>query len=471
MAAASPLPSHVGRYRVERELGRGAMGVVYQAHDPIIGRPVAIKLVRADLLDGEERTEFLDRFRREAQAAGRCMHPNVVGIYDFAMHEGNPFLAMEYVEGAGLGQTLRSNGRFEPGAAVAIVVQVLAALGAAHRLGIVHRDVKPPNILVLPDGHVKVTDFGISRVDTSELTLDGRVIGTPAYMSPEQCRGESVDARSDLFSTGTVLYELLSGARPFPGRNVTEVTHRLLTTEPKDLGELVAGLPESLIAVLRRAMTKDREARFSSAQEMIDALRNAMREVGTTGAASEQGDRTRVMSSRPAIVAPSRAAFDDLALTRIERRLAQDLGPMAGRMVRDAARQSTSVEGLCEVLASGIGRAAARERFLVDVLGDARSGLTGIAPRLPVPPPASKASPPATSANPATLSNPTTLSSMEIERVERALAQQMGPIAKLLVKRALPSIQSEAELWERLSRHIDNPADRLAFLRQRPRAR
>jgi serine/threonine-protein kinase len=325
---------------------------------------------------------------------------------------------------------------------------------------------------VLPDGHVKVTDFGISRVDTSELTLDGRVIGTPAYMSPEQCRGESVDARSDLFSTGTVLYELLSGARPFPGRNVTEVTHRLLTTEPKDLGELVAGLPESLIAVLRRAMTKDREARFSSAQEMIDALRNAMRDVGATGAASEQqGDRTRVMSPRPAIVAPSRAAFDDLALTRIERRLAQDLGPMAGRMVRDAARQSTSVEGLCEVLASGIGRAAARERFLVDVLGDARSGLIGIAPRLPVLPPASKASPPATSANPATLSNPTTLSSMEIERVERALAQQMGPIAKLLVKRALPSIQSEAELWERLAKHIDNPADRLAFLRQRPRAR
>ena len=219
-----PLPSHIGRYRVERELGRGAMGVIYQADDPDIGRTVAIKLVRADLLDGDDREQFLARFRHEARAAGRCAHPNIVALYDFAMHEGNPFLAMEFVDGVGLGQALKQAGRFAPAEAVAIITQVLDALGAAHALGIVHRDVKPANILLLPNGQVKVTDFGISRLDTSHITQDGAIIGTPAYMSPEQCRGDDVDARSDLFSVGSVLYELLTGSRAFSGRNVTEVT-------------------------------------------------------------------------------------------------------------------------------------------------------------------------------------------------------------------------------------------------------
>ena len=214
---ARPLPPSIGRYRVERELGRGAMGVVYKALDPDIGRAVAIKLVRADLLDGEERETFVARFRREARAAGRCSHPNIVALYDFGMHDGNPFLAMEYIDGIGLGQALQRAGRFSPREAVSIVAQVLDALGAAHSLGIVHRDVKPANILLLPSGQAKVTDFGISRIDTSDITLDGSVVGTPAYMSPEQCRGETVDGRGDLFSAGTVLYELLSGTRGIPG--------------------------------------------------------------------------------------------------------------------------------------------------------------------------------------------------------------------------------------------------------------
>ena len=148
-------------------LGRGAMGVIYQAHDPVIDRNVAIKLIRADLLGGEERAEYLARFRHEAQAAGRCAHPNIVAIYDFAVHEGNPFLAMEYVEGSDLGQVLARSGRFAPRTPVALIGQVLDALGCAHGLGIVHRDVKPANILLLADRQVKMTDFGISRLDTS----------------------------------------------------------------------------------------------------------------------------------------------------------------------------------------------------------------------------------------------------------------------------------------------------------------
>src|SRR5690349_5881096 len=182
------------------------MGMIYLAHDPVIDRKVAIKLIRADLLSSEDRDGYLVRFRREAQAAGRCAHANIVAIYDLSVHGENPYLAMEFIEGSNLGQVLARTGPFDPGAAVAVMSQVLDALSCAHGYGIVHRDVKPANILLLPDGRVKMTDFGISRIDTSGLTQAGSVVGTPSYMSPEQCRGDPADARSDLFSTGVVLY-------------------------------------------------------------------------------------------------------------------------------------------------------------------------------------------------------------------------------------------------------------------------
>ena len=161
------------------------MGVIYAAHDPVIDRKVAIKLIRADLQSGEDQADYAARFQREARAAGRCVHPNIVAIYDFAVHEGNPFLAMEYVEARNLSQVLQESGRFPQPQAVAIILQVLDALACAHDTGIVHRDVKPANILVLANGRVKMTDFGIARFDGADLTLDGAVIGTPSYMSPE----------------------------------------------------------------------------------------------------------------------------------------------------------------------------------------------------------------------------------------------------------------------------------------------
>ena len=158
------------------------MGVIYAAHDPVIDRKVAIKLIRADLLSGEEHADYVARFQREARAAGRCTHPNIVAIYDFAVHEGNPFLAMEYVEASDLRQVLAQSKRLPTPEAIAVIGQVLDALGCAHELGIVHRDVKPANILLLANGRVKMTDFGISRLESSELTRDGSVVGTPSYM-------------------------------------------------------------------------------------------------------------------------------------------------------------------------------------------------------------------------------------------------------------------------------------------------
>lgn len=463
---ARELPTAIGRYRVERELGRGAMGIIYKAEDPDIGRPVAIKLVRADLLDGEEKEQFLARFRNEARAAGRCSHHNIVSLYDFAIHEGNPFLAMEYVDGVDLGKALKQAGRFSPADAVAIMTQVLDALGAAHALGVVHRDVKPANILVMAGGQVKVTDFGISRIDTSGLTQRHTVIGTPAYMSPEQCRGDTVDARGDLFCVATVLYELLSGSRAFGGRTISEITYQLLTTEPRDVTEVAAGVPPAMAAVLRRAMAKDREDRFPTARAMADALVLGLRGIAPDEAsdladdAVEAAERTVVMplprAEAPAPVTPEApGSLDDETLGTIERNLARRIGPIAKHLVRDAARRTTSVEVLCETVARGIPKQAERERFIAESLGGTilRPGTTVMR----------TATVAATTASPAA-----PLSPEQIDRAERALTKAVGPIAKIMVKRAVPGATSEGALWDKLATHIDRPPDRDAFLKQRP---
>ena len=455
------------------------MGVIYQAEDPDIGRTVAIKLVRADLLDGDDREQFLARFRHEARAAGRCAHSNIVALYDFAMHEGNPFLAMEYVDGVPLNQALKNVGRFTPAEAVAIIGQVLDALAAAHALGVVHRDIKPANILLLPSGQVKVTDFGISRLNTSDLTQDGAVIGTPAYMSPEQCRGDPVDARGDLFSAGAMLYELLTGARAFNGRNITEITWQLLSAEPRELSEIAAGVPVALAAVVRKAMAKSPDQRFVTAAEMASAARGAL--------LGDGGDQTVAMPPSQAFQAPlglaplglaslgaaplgpaplgpaplgpaMGIAIDETTLDAIERRLARHVGPIARHLVRDAARHCTSVEALCETVASHIGTAAERERFLAEsqrgpetrtmAMRTMTTRTTTASGRGTVPAPGAAE-----------------FSAVQIERIERALTKAVGPIAKLLVKRARGTATSEEELWDLLAKHIERPADREAFSR------
>jgi serine/threonine protein kinase len=426
------------------------MGVIYQAEDPEIGRTVAIKLVRADLLDGEDREEFLTRFRHEARAAGRCMHPNIVAIYDFAMHDGNPFIAMEFIDGVPLGQALKGAGRFAPAEAVSIAVQMLDALQVAHALGIVHRDVKPANVLLLRNGQVKMTDFGISRMDTSHITQEGAVIGTPAYMSPEQCRGETVDARSDLFSAGTVLYELLTGTRAFTGRNATEVTLQVLSAQPRELAEFVE-VPAPLAAALARSMAKSRDMRFASAREMADALQAALRDCEASGMA----DQTVVMP-RSAFDPAPRAAIDEATLDTVERRLARLVGPIARHLVRDAAKRAGSLEELCETVSRNINQPADREKFLADSLSGTLTRTTMGSGR---------ATAQSTSVRTAVAGSH--IPPDQIERAERALTKALGPIAKVLVKRALPGVASEAALWEQLATHIQRAPDREAFLRSR----
>jgi serine/threonine-protein kinase len=440
--ASPPDPAQIGRYRIEGVIGRGAMGVIYRAYDPVIDRPAALKLVRTDLLDGAERADFVARFRREAQAAGRCMHPNIVTVYDFADHDGDPFIAMEYVDGQPLSQGLQSGGRMPPDHAAAVVRQVLDALGAAHAHGIVHRDIKPANILLTRDGRVKVTDFGISRFGGSTLTQSGAMIGTPGYMSPEQIRGDGVDLRSDLFSTAAVFYELLTGERPFAGTTIEQIAYRLLNERPAPLSDRLPDAPAALPAFFDVALARHPGQRFASAAAMTAALDAALR-----GAVAQ----APAAPSTPA----GAAGEGDATMVRIERQLAQHVGPIASHLIRDALRRNLSPEEVCRTVSQSIPAGKARVGFLREAMAQL-NGASG----------ARAAADVRTVVRPVA-AEPESLSEAEIDRARRALARHLGPIAGILVKRALATTRTPEQLWTVLAAHIERPADRETFMRSR----
>ena len=269
------MKNQLGKYEIRRELGRGAMGVVYEAYDPMIRRRVALKTIRPDQLTGERPEDVIARFRREAQAAGRLSHPNIVSIYDCDEDDGTWFIAMEYVDGRELKDAFAAEERFRPADIERIMTQILAALEYSHRQGVVHRDIKPANIFLLADGTVKVTDFGIAHIESSNLTQVGTVVGTPNYMSPEQIMGLPVDGRSDLFSTGVILYQFLTGERPFAGSSTTTM-QKVLKEDPLPPSTLNVQLPPAIDAVVRKALAKRADERFQTAQAFAAALRAAM---------------------------------------------------------------------------------------------------------------------------------------------------------------------------------------------------
>ena len=270
----SNLPRKFARYEVERELGKGAMGVVFLGRDPVIGRRVALKTIRASGEDDSETREFTERFLREAQAAGTLSHPNIVTIHDVGeeVETGTSFIAMEYVEGKNLKQLLKDKVSFSYDRIAEIVISVGDALDYAHRRGIVHRDVKPANIILTTDGTVKITDFGIAKMESSSLTATGQFLGTPNYMSPEQVTGEIVDGRSDLFSLGVVLYELLTKKKPFAGDNLTSISYKIVHEEYPSPQTYDAAIPAEFNPVLARALAKDPAARFQSGRDFVRAL-------------------------------------------------------------------------------------------------------------------------------------------------------------------------------------------------------
>jgi serine/threonine protein kinase len=300
----------IGRYRILGELGRGAMGVVYKAEDPVLDRPLAIKTIVIPA-DDADRKEYEARFTQEARAAGRLAHPSIVTIYDVG-HEGEMvYMTMELLEGTDLG-SMGEKRRFKVPEAVRIVEQVADALAFAHDRGVVHRDIKPPNIMIVPGGRVKIMDFGIARMRQSDLkTETGMMLGTPRYMSPEQVSGRPVDHRSDIFSLGTVLYEMLTGTKLFAGTDPSEIMYNVSHLRPVPPSRINRQVPAVLDLVVAKALEKDADERYQDAHQFAADLQACLSELGghrtepeTTlrmdkavkdGAAQEDDGRTRTL--------------------------------------------------------------------------------------------------------------------------------------------------------------------------------
>ena len=265
--------SQLGRYEIVGELGQGAMGVVYKAKDPLIDRMVAIKTINLNMAL-EEKEEYEARFYQEAKAAGRLNHPNIVTIYDVGESGDVAYIAMEFLQGRELRDILNDDARLPVDQVLDIVVQVAQGLAYAHEHGIVHRDVKPSNIMVIRDGHAKITDFGIARMMSSSVrTQTGMVLGSPKYMSPEQVMGKAIDQRSDIFSLGVMLYEMLTGQSPFNGENVNAIMYQILNAVPQPLGNLDPALPGMLNFIIAKALSKDPDDRYQNANEFAVDLR------------------------------------------------------------------------------------------------------------------------------------------------------------------------------------------------------
>jgi len=315
----------LGKYQIRRTLGKGAMGIVYEGFDPVIERTVAIKTILPSQLTADESVAVMARFKREAQAAGRLNHPGIVAIYEYGEDVAQDisdeeatmmaapskaqgaqrvaFIAMEFVKGRELRDYFEKGERFPMKEVVRIMAEMLDALDHAHAQGVVHRDMKPANIILLENGKVKIADFGIARLEASELTQTGMILGTPSYMSPEQFMGQPLDGRSDLFSCGVILYQLLTGEKPFTGESTTTIMYKVLREEPVPPSELNLSLEPALDAVVKKALAKAPAQRFQSGREFAQAL-----EAAVAGPHTMPSPATAVTAAIPAPVAAPAAA-------------------------------------------------------------------------------------------------------------------------------------------------------------------
>jgi serine/threonine-protein kinase len=443
------------------------MGVVYKSFDPVIRRPVALKMIRKEILsDEEEASAFGARFRNEAQAAGRLNHPGIVTVYEYGEDAQYAFIAMEYVEGHSLRQYFERKVRFEPRDLVSVMVQLLEVLQYAHEKGVWHRDIKPANIMIMRNGRIKVADFGIARIDSSTLTQVGAVMGTPGYIAPEQYLGKDVDNRVDIFAAGAVFYEMLTGGPPFSGSRESvmyKVCHETVPLPSAVTGKAVLARFD---AIALRALARRAEDRYASADRfraellaaydqpvsptvseetlVIDAGRPLDSGEGSTprsGALKSSG----VLGSSPALGASGANRGPQVAtvptqvlvaagwkieeLAAVERSLARYLGPIARILVRNGARQAKDFPSLIKALADSLTAPADRAEFLRQ---NARRTASASSPARVVDNDATVvpgASTVAEIAGP----GPTT---EEIAQAGRLLAAYLGPIARVLVRNA-----------------------------------
>jgi serine/threonine-protein kinase len=456
-------PARLGKYPLLSVIGKGSMGIIYKSMDPHIKRAVALKTIRRDLLVDDENENFSARFRIEAQAAGSLTHPGIVAVYEYGEEGAFAFIAMEYVEGRSLRECFEQKTAFSVTQVVNILSQLLEALEFAHRRGVWHRDIKPANILIMANGQVKVTDFGIARIESSMLTQIGAVMGTPGFIAPEMYLGDSFDHRIDVFAAGVVLYQLLAGAPPYVG-TAEKVMFKVCYEAP--LLPSVAGRLPSLQpfdAVVMKALAKRPGDRFASAAQFLAALQQAQADLGSLGA-----DET-IIEPRPSLPAkeltsqpPSTNTLigagwnpDDLAL--LEKKLARFVGPIAKVMVRRGARDTRDIVSLTQLLAGKLSSDADREEFLKGA---------GLSTTPATKPPRPAINPEKTGSRPpvAPAQDPRPLTSEDVARASQLLAILVGPIAPVLTKRAAKPGANREQFIAAVAAQLSE-VDRAHFLR------
>jgi len=457
MAAVPDTPQSFGKYQVVKQIGEGAMGVVYLAHDPSLDRNVAIKVIRKDILDKRQAAQVVARFRNEAMAAGRLQHPGIVALYNYGEDDNTSYIVMEYAPGEDLESFGVRRGVVPLPEAVGIMAQLLDALHYAHGNGVVHRDIKPSNLLVLADGRLKITDFGIARIATSKLTQTGTMLGTPMYMAPEQYMGSGVDHTADLFSSAVVFYELITGKRPFDGTTIQELAYKVCHVSPVPPSQVNPKLPPAVDGVTLKALAKDKAARHASALELAQAIARA------TG----RNHQSVFASGLYAPAAPP-APISPETLRALEGALLPFIGPLAGPLVKRSAARSQDSEELVELLRRSAGE------FSNDpiLLRNLRAVLIDTAPQKPAP--AAAQAPPVAAAAVARLPTPMTgsaapvssvISPEKLELANKTLVALVGPIAKVMVKKASSQARDFPDFCNRVCEQLGSDQERVVFLR------
>ena len=454
--AQNPYPEKIARYRIDGIIGSGAMGVVYDGYDTQIQRRVAVKILHHHLRIGEHGAELERRFLQEARAAARCLHPNIVTVFDFGTDKGAPYIVMEYVDGIELKAHLQSTTVIPVQFATDICIQVLEALNQAHINGVVHRDIKPANIIILANGAVKVSDFGVARMDTSDLTTTGCIVGTPNYMSPEGLLGQTVDARSDLYSVGVVYYELLTRRRPQRDLSLEDNLRHLDGSAHLSDQNICSIKP-----ILCQALRTNPTARFQSASEFVAKMKFIenmdLTEATIMFTSPQDYHNNPATPVRNANTSDTHAnQWNNDILDLLERSLAKYIGPVAKLLVRRQDLSAVSREELITKLASHISNESERDLFMKEV---ERTGIISLELN------AVTATQAITAGTPNRMASQT-LSNTSWKKLTQLLAYHVGPMAEHIIRKTMKTTLKSNELIMQMASHIPDQKERQEFVDQ-----